>query len=170
MAKRHYIRFLIDGFVEDKIWEVREEDVERISDRFHSLATDNPSDLGHFWFDSVDGDSIVISLDNVLAARYLWEPSEFASDLVRSEANISIYFIGREAPLMLEGAEPTSLYTLFQSLQYGPKFEPYPTLEDEDGELLQLNAKRVLCVVAPKHLISEGEMAIAEEDDLAGDA
>lgn len=169
MAKQYILRFTIDGYSEDRIWEVRENDVERLSEKLNSLSDNILKNSCYFWFDSVNGESIIINLEYVLVVRYLWEVSELPSDLVRSDASTSIFFVGREIPLVLENVEPISLFSLFHGLQNDLAIDSYPTLEDEDGELLQINGKQVLYVVAPKHLIAGGEQQLIEEDNLHDD-
>jgi len=73
---------------------------------------------------------------------------------------------GRRKPLQEHTDEPEQLYDLFANLQHGPDVVAYPSFDDEDGEPLQLNAREVVWISAPTHLLDDGERLIVEENGL----
>ena len=163
MAKSHYLRFLIRNRADDLIVEVRKQIVDRLQLRLDSDASQAVRD-GFFWFDTVDGRSIAINFEDVQAVRLLWDVAAHPSDTVRYEGRTSIYLRGRAAPIEDNTENLESLYDLFTNLEYGPETVPYPSLIDEDGEPIYLDAREVVMVVAPIHLLQEAGREIARED------
>jgi hypothetical protein len=165
MAKTHHICFLIRNRADDLIVEVRKEIIERLQLRLDSDAS-RALDGGFFWFDTVDGRSIAINFEDVQAVRLLWDVAAHPSDTVRCEGHISIYLRGRAAPIEDNTEDLESLYDLFTNLEYGPETVPYPCLIDEDGEAIYLDAREVVMVVAPSHLLQEAGRQLAREGGL----
>lgn len=103
------------------------------------------------------------------AVRFLWNPAELPPDTSRDEGMIRICLRGRAELLETYTESPDQLFALFFELEQGPGEFPYPSFEDEDGELVQLNAKEVVWVMAPTHLLDEGAPPLPEEDRLDGE-
>ena len=164
MAKRYFLSFLICDQDDPLLCEVRKSESDRLAS---ILAEANDSSLTEFfWFKTVDGKSIAINLRFVQVARFLWEPAESPSDTARNEGMVYICLRGRHLPLETYTESPDRLFELFMNLQYGPDVVPFPKFDDEDGETLQLNAREVVWVMAPTHLIEEGEQMVIKEDGL----
>lgn len=74
MVKRFFLRFIVRG-EDDLVFEVRKCESDRLRDVLHNAAK-----LGSlhefFWFDTVDGVSVVLNLSDVQAIRFLWDPAE----------------------------------------------------------------------------------------------
>ena len=165
MAKTHHIRFLIRNQTDDLIVEVRKQ----VADRLASRLDANEGEVtraGFFWFDTVDGRSIVLNLQDVQAVRLVWDIATHPSDTVRYSGELCIHLRGRVAPIEDSTENLESLYDLFTNLEYGPETVPYPCLIDEDGEPIYLNAREVVMVIAPAHLLQEAGREIAREDGL----
>ncbi len=101
------LRLLFHGG-EDLIFEVREQD----SDRLHDVLN-NAAKLGSlqdfFWFETVDGLSVALNLSAMQAVRFLWEPSEAHSDLKRGSGGFVIRLKGRQEALFIKHTEPVTL-------------------------------------------------------------
>lgn len=151
------------------MFEVREKDSDRLHDVLNNaMKLENIQDF--FWFETVDGLSVSLNLSALQAVRFLWDPSIGPSDLERGSGGIVIRLKGRQKALFIKHTEYLDrLYDFFTNLESGPANVPFPTLIDEDGELLQLNAREILWVVSPTHLLDEGARIIAKEDGLDGD-
>lgn len=165
MAKTHHIRFLLRNQSSDLLVEVRKQVADRLALRFDSDEGE-VTRTGFFWFDTVDGRSIVLNLLEVQAARVVWDVAALPSDTVRYDGRVCIYLRGRIAPIEDDTENLESLYDLFTNLQHGPETVPYPSLIDEDGEPIYLNAQEVVMVVAPAHLLQEAGREIARQDGL----
>ena len=164
MAKTHHIRFLIRGRTDDLIVEVRKEVSDRLAQRLDSEAGETLRE-GLFWFDTVDGRSIAINFEDVQAVRLLWDVASHPSDTLRYDGKTCIFLRGREEPIEDDTDNIESLYDLFSNLGYGPETVPYPCLLDEDNEPIYVDARQVVMVVAPIHLLQEAGRKIASEDD-----
>lgn len=168
MAKRYFLRFLLHG-EDDLLFEVRKNDSDRLRDVL-SNATKLESLQEFFWFGAVDGVSVILNLSALQAVRFLWEPAEGPSDLKRETSGVRIRLRGRQEVLLVEHVEHLDgLYDIFTNLEFGPAVVPFPSFIDEDGELLHLNAREVVWVIAPTHLLDEGAKIIAKEDGLIDD-
>ena len=168
MAKTHHICFFLRNRTDDLIVEVRKQDADRLVER---LGNDVGEVLrtGFFWFGTVDGRSIVINLEDVQGARILWDVTAHPPDTLRHVGQVAIYLRGRASPIEDNTDNLESLYDLFTNLEYGPETVPFPRLIDEDDEPIYLNAREVVMVVAPTHLLQEGGRRIAIEDGLEED-
>lgn len=78
---------------------------------------------------------------------------------------INVFFKGKDLPLELSTEDLDQLYDLFKSLEYGPDVEPFPSLLDEDGELIQFNSSEIMMVTAPTHMLDDGRKEILEEEN-----
>ena len=167
---RHFLTFILRGEAERFHVEVRKE----VIDRF-CLITDEtrivPSLGSFFCFDSVDGKTLAINLCLVQGVHVLWEPS-YAQDLTRHEGPIVIAFRDRLERLEVLTHAPEQLYGFFLELDAGAEIAPFPSFEDEDGERCIVNAREVIYVIAPFHLVEEGRKIVEREmggDDPVGD-
>ncbi|MBI3147340.1 MAG: hypothetical protein HYZ17_02365 [Betaproteobacteria bacterium] len=121
-----------------------------------------------FWFETVGGESVIVNLSDVQAVRYLWDPAEAPSDLKRSESAIQIQLRGRATVLEESAEDSEELYGFFSDLEQGAEGVAFPSFTDIDGEPLQLNAREVVWVIAPAHLLDEGARRIGQQADLDG--
>jgi hypothetical protein len=168
MAKRHFLRFLIRNRKDDLIFEVRSQEADRLQQTLDQ-ANGTSHSCEFFWFDTVDGQSVVLNLLYVQAVRFLWEPVRNPPDLKISDGPVRIMLRDRSEPIEEYTEDFDLLYNMFTNLQYGPEIVAFSSFIDGDGELLQLNAKEVLWVVAPTHLLSEGASMIAKDEGLEDD-
>jgi hypothetical protein len=165
MAKRFFLRFLLRNQEEDLIVEVREQQSDRLTQILDGLF-DSPNCRQFFWFDTVDGRSIVLNLADVQAVRCLWDPAAGPADSTRFDGGIQICLRGRAEVLEEYTEEPDQLFDLFTNLELGDA--RFPTFDDVDGEPVYLNADEVVWISAPTHLIEEGRGMVAKEDGLPG--
>lgn len=166
MAKEHYLRFLIKDQPEkeDLIFMVRKEDSDRLATVLNDLDAENAA-APFFWFDALDGRSVVINLFEVQGVRLLWEVSRAPPDLVRHRGAIQIRLKGRRAVLSENTEEPEQIFDLFTTLEHRPPPSVYTSFIDVDGEPFYLNTREIVYIVAPKHLLDEGrKIAHGEEE------
>ena len=81
-------------------------------------------------------------------------------DTTRDGGAILISLRGRREPLKTYTDWPEQLAELFRDLELGPDLVAFPKFDDEDGEPLQLNAREIVWITAPAHIV---------KDDLDGD-
>lgn len=79
MAKRYFLSFLIRGEQDPAVFEV----LKKESTRLEKLIADRGSanETSFFWFNTIDGKSVILNLSDVQAFRFLWGPAAFAPDL-----------------------------------------------------------------------------------------
>ena len=160
MAKRYYLRFLIRNQSEDLLCEVRQGESSRLSSILDDVEW--PFDTTRFFrFNTVDGRSVAVNLSDVQAVRFLWDPTPLPPDTTRDDGEILISLRGRREPLKTYTDWPEQLAELFRDLELGPDLVAFPKFDDEDGEPLQLNAREIVWITAPAHIV--------EVDDLEGD-
>ena len=168
MAKLHFLYFLLRDESDDLVCEVRANECDRLRDALiNSGSSDVMSEF--FVFDTVEGRTVAINLAHVQAVRYLWDPTKFPSDLKRDSGAINICLRGRENALEEYTENPEQLSALFSTLDYGSDIEAFPSFLDEDGEELQLNAKEIVWVAAPSHLLKDGYHIIEEDKYIGSD-
>lgn len=168
MAKLHFLNFLLRDQPNDLVCEVRAKECDRLRDALISRSSSEVMP-DFFAFDTVDGRTVAINLAHVQAVRYLWDPAKFPSDLKRDSGIINICLRGREKTLEEYTENPEQLTVLFSILENGSDVEAFPSFLDGDGEELQLNAKEIVWVAAPSHLLKEGHRIIEEDGDLRSD-
>jgi len=161
MAKRYFLSFLIRNQADPLVCEVRNKETDRLEEMLAKATSSNPAVF--FSFDTVDGTSVAINLTDVQAVRFLWDPAELPPDTSRDNGMIRICLRGRAELLETDTESPDQLFGLFFDLEHGPDNFPYPSFEDEDGELVQLNAREIVWVMAPTHLLDEGAPSSREE-------
>lgn len=164
MAKQFFLHLLFRDQTDDSIFEIREQEENRIRSWFDNADSESSND-SFFWFETVDGKSVIVNVKYLQAIRYLWEATEAPSDLLRSEEPIVIYLNGRQEPLREPWGRPVSLYDFFSSLEHGREIVVFPYFEDEDGEFIQFNPAEIVRIEAPSHLIAEGLKEIESELD-----
>ncbi len=169
MAKLHFLYFLLRGKSEDLVCEVRANECDRLRNAlFSSECSEAESEF--FVFDTVEGRTTAINLAQVQAVRYLWNPAKFPTDLKRDSGAINICLRGRKETLEEYTENPEQLSALFSTLECATNIEPFPSFPDEDGEELQLNAKEIVWVAAPSHLLKKGYRIIEKDRDRECDA
>lgn len=157
---------MVRNYREHLIFEVRRDTSKRLRLVLDDREWNKP---GFFHFDTVDGRTVAINLELVQAVRYLWEPSELPPDETRHEGEVLIQFRGSDTPLSTFATCPEQLFDFFFMLEHVPGATSFPAFEDEDGELLQINAHEVVWVVAPTHLIDAGSDEILGDSDKPAD-
>lgn len=164
--KDYFLRFLIQGESEDLIFWVSEKDSDRLSDLLQ--ATNEPEGrLSFFWFDTMDGKSVIISLTDVQAARCLWEPVRGPRDRTPYDGPVQIKLRSRAELLEDHSyAEPVGLNDLFAFLEMGAGSGTFHSFLDEDGERLFINEREVVWIMAPLSLIETARAMIMLEDDV----
>lgn len=153
VAKSYLLLFKVRGYKEDLLFEVRRGTSERLRMVLGDREWKKP---GFFHFDTVDGRTVAINLELVQAVRYLWEVTELPPDETRHDGLVLIHFRDSEEPLSAYTHSPEQLFDAFRALEDVPNGEGFPSFEDEDGEILQINAHEVVWIVAPTHLVDEG--------------
>jgi len=161
MAKRYQLVFVVHGHEDPLAFEVRERDSLRLGSILDTAEGDE-GEAKFFHFDSIDGGSVAINLGEVQAVRFLWDAAAAPSDLSMYDGPVRVLLRGRSTPLELSTESPAQLFDLYFNLELGS--ELWPKFEDEDGEVIQFNAKQVVWITAPMHLVDEGRRAGQEED------
>ena len=155
MAKRYYLSILLRDELDFISYQVDENECNRLRNVLSTRG--NSTGMSDFFlFDTVPGRTVAMNLVQVQAVRYLWEAENVSSDSNEESLAINIRLSGRAIPLEEYTEDPEPLYTLFSLLEYGSDEEAFPGFIDEDGELIQLNAKEIVWIDAPTHLIKEG--------------
>ncbi len=167
MAKQYLINLLIKGLPEDIEFEVRESEWSRIQAAFDGAELFY-EESRFLLFDTLEGLSVGVSIKDVQAIRFLWNPVDFPSDQKRKEDSVHVWIRGRETPISADTDEnKESLFAFFVCLESGAESVRFPSFDDEDGEIFQVNASEVVLVTAPLHEINEGsrEMQADNDDD-----
>jgi hypothetical protein len=157
----YFIRFLFRDQSEDLVCQVQK----RESERLELILNDFNKDL-FFCFDVFEGKTVAVNLEEVQCVRYLWEPMGYAPDIVRSDDLVQVKLRGRSEILETGVGDYEHLAEFFSDLQFGPDSVSHPSFQDEDGEWIQFNAKEIVWVTAPVHIISEGYAIIEAKDGL----
>jgi hypothetical protein len=165
MAKQHYLRFLIRDESDDLIFPVRETESDRLSSILESIDG-YKARLNFFWFDTVDGQSVIVNLGDVQAVRCLWEFANGPADLLRNEEPVLIKLRGLNEPIEDIPEEGEGLYDLFTNLEMSVDASAFHSFIDMDGEPLILSAKEVVWIIAPTHILEDGRKTIARKDGL----
>ena len=164
MPKQYLLYILIKDLSEAVELEVRESEWLRIQQVLNQ--SDDFDDESRFLtFDSIEGLSVGINIAEIQLIRFLWNPVGYASDLKRIEEPITIWIKGRSDPLLTDISDSETLTAFFVCLEAGAKAVQFPCFEDEDGEIVQVNAREVSMVTAPLHLTSDGRRDDINEDD-----
>lgn len=160
MTKRYYIRFLIRDQADDLIFEARKQDWDRLETAIQNAYSNDRMD-GFFWFDAIDGRSIVINLQRIQATRFLWDRTDLPPDINCYDGPTKIYLARRAEPIEDCTECLEELFDFFTNLQHGPSTVPYPSFIDEDGELIYFDAREIVWVSAPAHRLQDGARLIA---------
>jgi len=162
MTKTFFLRFVMRDAEQDLIYQVREEE----SDRLRKVLHENHrlDETRFFWFETLKGISVAVNLAYVQGVRPSWDPVESAPNQLRSEEGIRIQFRGRSEPLEEDTEDPDLLFDLFVNLQHGPDVVAAPSFDDEDGESSFINPHELVWISAPTHILKEGERMVMEED------
>lgn len=160
MTQTFTLRLLLAG-QDDLIFEVPKRECERLK---NVLATEDPTD-GFFWFDTLDGRSVLINTEHLQGARFLWDfiPGVPVSQIDEDD-DLHIALVGRELISEPPSEDPKDVYTLFWQLELGGS--KTVTFLDGDGEPFTLIVKQLVYLSAPKQVMDEGRRLVEEEDGL----
>lgn len=162
---RHFLKLYLRDEIDPLIEEVRAEEINRLKN-IAARCEDEGGPNEFFWFDTVDGKSLVINLRLLQAVHFLWEPTPLPPEPTRYEGAVMIALRGRKEKIETDTEAPEQLYDFFSNLEHGPEVVPFPSFEDEDGERLMFNASEIVFALAPLHLIREGKnIVMAELED-----
>ena len=160
---RHFLKIILRGEAQPLHVEVRKQVIDRF--RLITEQTRVAPDPGSFFcFDSVDGKTFAVNLGLVQAVHILWEPSH-AEDLTRYEGPIVVAFRDRKEHSEVHADAPEELYGFFIDLDAGAEIAPFPGFDDEDGERFIVNAREMVYIIAPFHLVEEGRKTVKQEMD-----
>jgi hypothetical protein len=161
--KRYRIRFLLP-MGENLEYEVPEVDWNRLGDILHQRHSS--SIPGFFWFKTAIGRSVAVNLEELHAARLLWDPLWHGLPAREPEEGVLIRLRGREEALQLFTEDLDVLYDFFVNLEHGPDVVLYPHLIDDGGERVVIRASEVIWASAPTDLLDEGEAMVVRKDGL----
>lgn len=165
MAKQYLINLLVKGLPDDIEFEVRENEWSRIQTAF-DRAELFYEESRFVVFDTLEGLSVGVSVKDVQVIRFLWNPVEFPSDQARKEDSVHIWIRDRETPISADADEnKETLTAFFVCLEAGAESVRFPSFDDVDGEILQVNASEVVLVTAPLHEINEGSRKMQSDND-----
>lgn len=160
MAQTFSLRLLLAG-QDDLIFQVREPEAERLK---RVLAGDDFEDC-FFWFDTIDGRSVVINTEHLQGVRYLWDFMPSPPDVRIDESHeLHIALVGKELLSESPSEDPKDMYTLFWELELGGM--KTVTFIDVDGEPFTLIPRQIVYLSAPKYVIDEGRLEVEKEDGL----
>ena len=169
-SKRFFLSFSIRGHDEPTIFEVTEKIQDELEIEMKRLCKGESKTI--YSFATIDGQSVAMNFRFVQAIRFLWEPTFIELSDDKYDGLIRIWLDGTKVPIEVSTEEPVPLYDFYTSVGYGPEVEACPSLLDEDGELVAINAKELVYLVAPTAMIEEGSRivlaeAIAEDVSIA---
>lgn len=160
MAPTFTLRLLLAG-QEDLICEVREPESKRLK---RVLAAEDFSDC-FFWFDTIDGRSILVNTEHLQGVRYLWDLMPGPPDSRVDESHeLLIALVGKEPLSECPSEDPKDMYTLFWELELGGM--QTVTFIDVDGEPFTLIPRQIVYLSAPKEVIDEGRRQAEKTDGL----
>lgn len=160
MARTFHLRLLLSGR-DDLVCEVRNAEAERLK---NILGADS-STLTFFWFDTIDGRSVIVNLDHLQGVRHLWDIAAAPPDSrVNEDQGMHIALVGRELISEPPSENAKAIYTLFWLLELGG--DEYVNFNDVDGEDFTLVARQIVYITVPKQVMDDGRREVAEEDGL----
>ena len=121
---------------------------------------------GFFLFCSVQGKSIALNLSEVQGFRFLQDTATDEQIATVDDGTIRIYLRGRTKPMEEFTAFEDEVFDLYTNLEHGPQVVPFPRFRDDDGEVLQLNAREIIWVSAQTSLLEDGRRKVALQDGL----
>lgn len=178
MTKQYFLVFVVRNYKTNLSFQVSLGTSERLAGILEDRDWQSP---GFFQFETMDGRTVAINLEQVQAIRYLWEPFPVTyADVTTDEEKggtededgdedgdgdtVSIYLRDSETPISTYPPYPEELYDFFAALESAPQSQRFPAFHDEDGELLQINAREIVWATAPTHLIDEDVISPIEGD------
>ena len=163
MVRRFYLRFILNYLTEDLVFEVREKE----SDRLQSILDNRNNPISNedffFWFNTIDGRSVILNLRYLQVVRYLWDASGSIPDVLHYEGPIKVFLRGRKNPLELTTEDYDILYDFFANLEHGTDRVPCPYFIDIDGEIIQFNPSEIIFVESPSYILLEGKQKVESE-------
>jgi len=163
MTKRFYLRFILNDRNEDAVFEVRKKESDRLQSILGNLHNPISNEDNFFWFDTIDGRSVILNFRYLQVVRYLWNASKSIPDVLHYEGPIKVFLRGRENPLELITEDYDILYDFFTNLQHGSDVVPSPYFIDIDGEIIQFNPSEIIFVESPSYILLEGKQKIESE-------
>lgn len=168
--KRFFLSFSMRGHDKPTIFEVTEKIQDELEIEMERLCRGESRTF--YSFSTIDGQSVAMNFKFVQAIRFLWEPAFIERSEDKYDGLVRIWLDGAKAPIEASTTEPVPLYDFYTSVGYGPEVEACPSFLDEDGELIAINAKELVYLVAPTAVIEEGSKivlaeAIAEDETSA---
>ncbi|KWT83873.1 hypothetical protein APY03_4428 [Variovorax sp. WDL1] len=116
-----------------------------------------------FWFDTIDGRSVLVNLKHLQGVRFLWNAAPRAPDSrIDPEEPMKIVLVGNKVISEPPPEDAKDLYTLFWELELGN--DEVVTFMDVDGELFSLVPDQIVYLSAPKEVVDEGRREADEED------
>lgn len=159
MAQTFHLRLLLEGR-DDLIYEVREPEAERLK---RILASEDGGQH-FFWFDTIDGRSVLVNLTYLQGVRYLWDIAAAPPDWrVSADDGMNIALLGKAVLTETPSEDPKDVYTLFWELELGME---RVTFTDVDGEAFTLIARQIVYLTAPKQVVDDGRRQVESEDGL----
>lgn len=151
----HHVKLLLAGV--DEPLSIRVD--EKVSQRVRQAFDMTSDDARFVLIDTVDGDLVAISMNDVQMANFLFEMGTFTPTEAREE-RILVRLRGRAEPFetATEGPEDT-LRDAIASLEFNET--EYVSFVDEDGEDVVLRADQIICMVVPREFLVEDD----EDDD-----
>lgn len=160
MARTFHLRLLLAG-QDDLVCEVRNAEAERLK----TILGADSSRRAFFWFDTIDGRSIIVNLDYLQGVRYLSDVAAAPPDSrVNEDEDMNIALLGREVISEVPSEDPKEIYMLFWLLELGG--DKHVTFIDVDGEDFTLVARQIVYLTVPKQVMDDGRREVAEEDGL----
>lgn len=157
MAQTFFIRLILVGHA-DLLCEVREADSDRLQ---RVLDSDNQA-ASFFWFDTIDGRSVIVNLAYLQGARFLWDVASAPPDSRRSDDHLMHIVLSGQDPISESPSEdPSEVYTLFWLLELGGR--RVVTYNDADGEDFAIVADQIVYISAPKDIVDLGRKMVEDE-------
>jgi len=161
MARTFHLRLLLAG-QDDLICEVRKSE----ADRLKLFLGDEREGDSFFWFDTIDGRSILVNTTYLQGVRYLWDVAPAPPDSrVTDDEDMYIVLCGKEPLSESPSEDPKDVYNLFWELELGGS--QAVTFIDADGESFTLVSRQVVYITAPKQVVDTGRRQVEEEDGLS---
>jgi hypothetical protein len=127
------------------VFEVRKADLDRLERNLEQF--DEEKDAGFFWFECLDGRSVIMNLNEVQATRLLWDAAFAPSDLLRHEGGLTVKLRGRAELLEAFPDDHEQVAGFFELLEMGSASSARFT--DEDGEDVLIRPAEIVWATYP---------------------
>jgi hypothetical protein len=153
MAKRFYLQFFIRDEEEPLLYEVRKQEADRLEQNLLA-EPGSASFVPFFWFECLDGRSVVINLADVQAARILWEPSPGPGDALRDEDGVlEVKLRGRDDRIRALPDELEQVREMFRDMEMGGR--AFVNFMDDDGEMVYITVSEIVWASVPTELLND---------------